>query len=216
MEIKPTRILCENVDVNEINDAKLKQLPVEDVHQYKYKIAYNLDKYEPHTHKYMFEDITKLCNAQPKLRLSVGAQVMLLVNMAVTQGLVNGSRGVVKSFTQYKTINSKGEESIKYAPVVMFPVGRSRIEMAIHRHGYEVKDGKYLIGTIFQIPLKLAYAVTVHKSQGMTLNSAIINLRGVFEYGQAYVALSRVKDVNNLFLKNVGDLVLVLVDVLYW
>ena len=65
MEIKPTRILCENVDVNEINDAKLKQLPVEDVHQYKYKIAYNLDKYEPHTHKYMFEDITKLCNAQP-------------------------------------------------------------------------------------------------------------------------------------------------------
>jgi len=113
---------------------------------------------------------------------------------------VNGSRGVVTRFIEYKTLNSKGEEKIQYRPVVRFSNGH---EMAMNRHEYEVKDGNYLSATIFQIPLKLAYAITVHKSQGMTLDSAIINLKGVFEYGQAYVALSRVKDINNLFLKNV-------------
>lgn len=199
MEIKPTRILCENVDVDEINQTKLEQLPAEEIHKYKYKIEYNLDNYESRVHQFMFKDITKLCNAQPKLCLSVGAQVMLLVNKDVKQGLVNGSRGVVTRFIEYKTLNSKGEEKIQYRPVVKF----SNDEIVIDRHGYEVKDGKYLIATIVQIPLKLAYAITVHKSQGMTLDSAIIDLKGVFEYGQAYVALSRVKDINNLFIKNV-------------
>ena len=199
MEIKPTRILCENVDVNEINQTKLEQLPAEEIHKYKYKIEYNLDNYKPRVHQYMFKDVTKLCNAQPKLSLSVGAQVMLLANLDVKRGLVNGSRGVVTRFLECKTLNSKGEKKVQYRPIIRF----GNAEMAVGRHGYEIKDGKYLIATIFQIPLKLAYAVTVHKSQGITLDSAIINLRGVFEYGQAYVALSRVKDVNNLFLKNV-------------
>ena len=199
MEIKPTRILCENVDVNNINQTKLEQLPAEEIHKYKYKIEYN--NYEPRVNQYMFKDVTKLCNAQPKLNLSVGAQVMLLVNIDVKRGLVNGSRGVVTRFLEYKTLNSKGEEKIQYRPIVRF--GNAETEIVVHRHGYEIKDGKDLIATIYQIPLKLAYAVTVHKSQGMTLDSAIINLKGVFEYGQAYVALSRVKDVNNLFLKNV-------------
>lgn len=202
MEIKPTRILCENVDVDEINKTKLMELPSEDIYKYKYKIVYNLDNYEPRIHQYMFKDITKICNAQPKISLSVGAQVMLLANIDVELGLVNGSRGVVTRFLESKTLNSKGEEKVQYTPIVRFG-NTEKTEMIVNRRGYEIKDGKHLIATIFQIPLKLAYAVTVHKSQGMTLDSAIINLRGVFEYGQAYVALSRVKDVNNLFLKNV-------------
>ena len=197
MEIKPTRILCANVDVNEINKTKLMQLPADEIHIYKYKIEYNLDNYEPRSHTFMFKDITKLCNAQPKLSLSVGAQVMLLVNIDVKRGLVNGSRGVVTGFFPCNTAKGK----TRLIPVVKFGNAEGT-DMAIQRHGYEVKDGKYLIATIFQVPLKLAYAITVHKSQGMTLDSAIINLRGVFEYGQAYVALSRVKDINNLFLKN--------------
>lgn len=101
----------------------------------------------------MFKDITKLCNAQPKLSLSVGAQVMLLVNIDVTGGLVNGSRGVVTRFIECKTLNSKEEEKIQHRPVVRFSNGA---EMVMSRHGYEVKDGKYLVATIFQIPLKLA------------------------------------------------------------
>jgi ATP-dependent DNA helicase PIF1 len=200
MEIKPTRILCKNVDVDEINRANLEQLPAEAIHKYKYKIEYTAN-YEPSVHQYMFKDITKLCNAQPKLSLSVGAQVMLLVNIDVKRGLVNGSRGVVTRFLECKTLNSKGEEKVQYRPIIRFG-NIEKTETAVSRHGYEIKHDNDLIATIYQIPLKLAYAVTVHKSQGITLDSARINLRGVFEYGQAYVALSRVKDVNNLFLKN--------------
>jgi len=100
-------------------------------------------------------------------------------------------------------INSKGKDKMKYTPVVKFDIDGNGTEIVINEHSYDVKDGNCLIGTISQIPLKLAYAITVHKSQGLTLDSAIINLKGVFEYGQAYVALSRVKGVKNLFLKNI-------------
>jgi ATP-dependent DNA helicase PIF1 len=199
MGIKPTRILCENVDVDNINQTKLYKLPSEEIHKYKYKIIYS-DIYDSRSHKYIFKDVSKLCNTQPVLYLSVGAQVMLLVNIDVKLGLVNGSRGVVMRFTKYKIVND-GKESIKYIPIVKF-ANAEATEMSIHRHNYEVKRDGQVIAYISQFPLKLAYAITVHKSQGMTLDSAIINLRGVFEYGQAYVALSRVKDVNNLFLKN--------------
>jgi ATP-dependent DNA helicase PIF1 len=201
MVIKPTRILCENVDVNEINLKQLDKLPAEDVYQYKYKIEYNRDNYDPACHKFLFEDITKRCNAQPTLLLSIGAQVMLLINIDVKKGLVNGSRGVITKFEPIK-IMIKNKEKTKYIPIVKFMNG---IEIPISHHEYEVNDGRYLIGIIFQIPLKLAYAITVHKSQGMTLDCALINLKGVFEYGQAYVALSRVKNVENLFVKNITN-----------
>jgi ATP-dependent DNA helicase PIF1 len=201
-EIKPTRILCENVDVDRINMTKLNKLPVEEIYSYKYSIEYNHD-YNPRSHCFMFKDITKICNVTPKLLLSVGAQVMLLVNLDVVDGLVNGSRGVVTRFHSVTT-SINGKEKVKFIPVVKF-VNR-KTEMLVHQHMYEIKDGKCIIATISQIPLKLAYAVTVHKSQGMTLDSAIIDLAGVFAYGQAYVALSRVKDINNLFIKNVSKL----------
>lgn len=186
MEIKPTRILCRNVDVNDINTAKLERLPSEEIYRYKYNVETIHCKY---TH--LFKDITKICNAMPELLLSIGAQVMLLANIDPVNKLVNGSRGVVTSF------KSNG---VKLLPVVKF----MNLETIIEIHKYEITDtNNQVIGAVFQIPLKLAYAITVHKSQGMTLDSAIINLKGVFEYGQAYVALSRVKEIENLFVKNI-------------
>ena len=185
--IKPTRIFCHNADVNEINERKLKKLNATEIKQYDSDIEYNSNFYDPRKHKFIFQDITKICNAQPTISLAVGAQVMLLINIDTKNGLVNGSRGVVLEFTNNEL------------PVVLFKNGS---KLVIDFHKYEVTEGKKLIGTIFQIPLKLAYAITVHKSQGMTLDSAIIDLNGVFEYGQAYVALSRVKDVNSLYLYN--------------
>lgn len=186
-EIKPTKILCHNVDVNEINKRKLEKLPTKEIKEYNADIEYNPNYYNPYKHKFLFQDITKICNAQPNLSLALGAQVMLLTNIDTKNGLVNGSRGVIVNFTNEEL------------PVVLF---KNNCQLIIDYHKYEIKEGKYLIGTIFQIPLKLAYAITVHKSQGMTLDSAIIDLNGVFEYGQAYVALSRVKDVKSLLLLN--------------
>lgn len=185
--IKPTKILCHNADVNEINKRKLEKLPTKEIKEYNADIEYNSNFYNPFKHKFLFQDITKICNAQPVLSLALGAQVMLLINIDTKIGLVNGSRGVIVDFTNEEL------------PVVLFKNG---CKLIIDYHKYEVKEGKYLVGTIFQIPLKLAYAITVHKSQGMTLDSAIIDLNGVFEYGQAYVALSRVKNIESLFLLN--------------
>jgi ATP-dependent DNA helicase PIF1 len=186
MEIKPTKILCHNADVNEINRKKLQKLPANEIKEYNVDIEYT-NFYNPHRHKFLFQDISKLCNAQPDLFLAIGAQVMLLINKDTKNGLVNGSRGVVVEFTKNEL------------PVVLFKNGT---KMEINFHNYEVHEGKSLIAVIYQIPLKLAYAITVHKSQGMTLDSAVIDLKGVFEYGQAYVALSRVKNVDSLFLTN--------------
>jgi len=186
-EIQPTKILCCNDDVGVINSYELLKLNSQ-ILEYEMDICYT-KIYNQSTHRDLFADIGRLCNAQPKLELAVGAQVLHLVNIPETN-IVNGSRGVVTRFQ-------------KDDPVVRF---RNGIELVVSYHGYEVTEyinGKMtLIATIYQIPLKLAYAVTSHKSQGMTLDSAIIDLLRVFEYGQAYVALSRVKDVKNLQLLN--------------
>ncbi len=142
---------------------------------------------QTHDREKLVERFKKNCLVDPDLVLCVGAQVMLLINL-VAGVLVNGSRGVVVRF----------EEDI---PVVRFVCG---IEMLIDHHTWEVEeDGKVLIqGT--QIPLKLAWAITIHKCQGSTLDYAEIDLENVFEYGQAYVALSRVKDLSGLKLTGIN------------
>ena len=187
--VKPTKILCKNVDVNIVNRQELLKLKSE-IFEYRVDISHNPAVYTPDIHKHLFSDVTKICNAQYTLELAVGAQVLHLVNIPDTN-IVNGSRGVVIGFDESDL------------PVVQFKNGVAR---TIGYHGYEITEihnrKTRIIGTIYQIPLKLAYAVTVHKSQGMTLDCAIVDLGGVFEYGQAYVALSRVKDVKGLLVYN--------------
>jgi ATP-dependent DNA helicase PIF1 len=121
----------------------------------------------------------------PSLQLAVGAQVMLLINMDQERGLVNGSRGVVLRYTPGGL------------PVVRFlscpePVIVDRASWWLSDY-----DG---IGRS-QIPLRIAYAVTIHKAQGATLDSALIDIgSSTFEYGQAYVALSRVRSLEGLYI----------------
>lgn len=123
------------------------------------------------------------CMAAPRLRLCVGAQVMLLKNQAPGTGLVNGSRGVVVGFVD-------GGH-----PVVLFTTGQkvvippARFSAIIHGAG-EVSR--------IQVPLKLAWAITVHKSQGMSLDLVRVSLRAMFAEGQAYVALSRARSLAGL------------------
>jgi ATP-dependent DNA helicase PIF1 len=119
-----------------------------------------------------------------ELKLKIGSQVMLITNLDQDSGLVNGKVGIVKECkATYVLVQFKGNEystEIKYA--------EWKVE------GYETVSRN-------QIPLILAYAITTHKSQGATLESAYIDIgRSVFEYGQAYVALSRVKSLEALYL----------------
>ncbi len=107
----------------------------------------------------------------------------------------NGERGTIKSINNFGIVVSKdsGEDIIIE-------------EHTWERYRYSKGTGgvtKYVDATYTQYPLKLGWAISIHKSQGMTLDAATINVgRGCFEHGQLYVALSRVKDLKNLSFVN--------------
>ncbi|XP_066257845.1 ATP-dependent DNA helicase PIF1 [Euwallacea similis] len=117
-----------------------------------------------------------------RLELKVGAQVMLLKNINVSAGLVNGARGVIKEFRNG-------------LPLVQF---RNRKEYLAQREQWIIKTaGGASLGRK-QVPLKLAWAFSIHKSQGLTLDCVEMSLGRVFEAGQAYVALSRSQSLESL------------------
>merc|ERR1740139_2075127 len=107
---------------------------------------------------------------------------MMLKNL---NGLVNGSRGVVVKF-----VTSGGTESVGMAPLVRWMCGR---ETTVR---YEVSDHDKIKRS--QLPLKLCWAMTIHKSQGMSIDYLEVDLRHIFEKGQAYVALSRARTLEGL------------------
>ena len=122
-----------------------------------------------------------------KLFLKVGAQVMLNVNLDVENGLVNGSRGVVTGY----------ENSLLY---VKFMDGRVH---CFDRHEYVYEEDGVVLYKVLQYPFILAYALSIHKIQGCTLDCAIIDIGySVFEASMSYVALSRVKNLEGLYLKS--------------
>ncbi|XP_076001063.1 ATP-dependent DNA helicase PIF1 [Genypterus blacodes] len=119
------------------------------------------------------------------IQLKVGAQVMLTKNLDVQRGLVNGARGVVVAF-----------ESGKHGlPRVRFLCGATEV---LKPERWVFKSGGGLHLSRQQLPLKLAWAISIHKSQGMTLDCVEISLARVFECGQAYVALSRARSLEGL------------------
>jgi ATP-dependent DNA helicase PIF1 len=120
-----------------------------------------------------------------ELSLVEEAQVMLIANIEPEAGLVNGSRGVILGFCP-----ATGN------PIVEFMNGRREV---IGRHSWPIEDYPFVSRT--QIPLRLAYAFTIHKSQGSSLDCALVDIgSGNFEFGQAYVALSRVRSLDALYL----------------
>ncbi|EGD76622.1 hypothetical protein PTSG_07735 [Salpingoeca rosetta] len=120
------------------------------------------------------------------LELKVGAQVMLSANVNVSAGLANGSRGVVVKF-----------DAVGW-PVVEFANGR---EETVRMHTWRIRTAAGRVMECKQVPLRLAWAVSIHKSQGMTLDALEVDLSRVFEWGQAYVALSRARTYEGLCVK---------------
>lgn len=122
-----------------------------------------------------------------ELRLKKGARVMCLHNIAVDQGICNGSQGIIVDFMQ---------SSDTKVPVVLFSNGiRTVIEPVW------IQSEEYPCIGIAQIPLCLAWALTIHKIQGATLAMGEMDLGdSVFEYGQTYVALSRIQSIEGLYL----------------
>ena len=123
---------------------------------------------------------------EKELKLKVGAQVINLLNDS-DENLVNGDTGVVEE------IHEDGAE-YSYVVVNFNRVGRKMVGYKKFHQGNE--DFEYRK----QIPLKTAWAITIHKSQGMTLDSAIISAAAMFADGQCYVALSRVRSLDGLYM----------------
>ena len=107
---------------------------------------------------------------------------------------VNGSLGTIIDF----------EKATDY-PVVELHTGR---KIVVEPDTWELRDGDVKRASLAQIPLRLAWAITVHKSQGMTLDAAKIDLRKAFVEGMGYVALSRVKSLQTLSLVGINRMAL--------
>ena len=136
----------------------------------------------------LVEILKNNCLSPETLELKIGASVMFTRN-DFEGGYVNGTLGTVVDF------------SALGLPVVQTKNGTVTAETAM----WEVMDGNRILASISQIPLRLAWAITVHKSQGMSLDAAIIDLSQAFEYGQGYVALSRVRTLAGLYLEGVNE-----------
>jgi ATP-dependent exoDNAse (exonuclease V) alpha subunit len=178
--IRPTMLFTRRMDVEGINRSALDDLQG-DCKIYTAKVLPVLG--------YRAADIKKIVDKMDleagyvrELYLKLGAQVMLLTNLS--ENLVNGSRGVVVDFDE------------KGLPLVQFQSGETK---SLSAESWQSEHDNPI--TVKQIPLRLAYAITIHKAQGATLDCAVIDVgSNTFEYGQAYVALSRMKNLEGLYI----------------
>ena len=118
-----------------------------------------------------------------ELTLTVNTQVILTTNLDVEHGLCNGARGIITHFTP------EGHPSIQFTTLTVVVVPR-KVTLRISRY----------FGQRTQYPLILGWAISIHRSQGMTLDYAVADLSNCFDYGQAYVTLSRVRSLEGLWL----------------
>jgi hypothetical protein len=169
------KLFSHNVDVDRVNDGVLAQLPGE-------PRVYAMSSQGPDA---LVSALKKGCLSPETLRLKPGAAVMFTKNNP-KEGFVNGTLGTVEEFDAHD-----------HHPIVKTRSGRrvdvEPMDWAVEEHGT-------IRARVTQLPLRLAWAITVHKSQGMSLDEAVVDLRGVFEFGQGYVALSRVRRLSGLYL----------------
>ena len=160
-----------------------------------------LDKLKTETHVYYMtsrgrknavESLIKRCLAPEQLELKLHSEVMFVANNPAKQ-FYNGTLGRVVKFTD------------DGRPVIQT---KQRL-ITVDEHTWKTEDGDKTIAEITQLPLRLAWAITIHKSQGMSLDAAEIDLSKSFEPGMGYVALSRVRSVEGLYIKGINNMAMV-------
>ncbi|OIO49673.1 MAG: hypothetical protein AUJ36_01830 [Parcubacteria group bacterium CG1_02_41_26] len=170
-----TRIFSHNMDVDRVNSQELGQLPGET----KFFQMFSRGQ------RNFVASLKKGCLSPETLELKKDACVMFTKNN-LKEGFVNGTIGKVIGFSEesnYPIVRITSGEEIEVLPM----------EWTVEEHG-DIK------ARITQVPLRLAWAITIHKSQGMSLDMAVMDLQKVFEFGQGYVALSRVRRLSGLYL----------------
>lgn len=176
IDFTPTKLYTHNIDVDRINIQELNKINNPSF-TFKYKsegTAKNIEK------------IFKSSLVLEKINLKKDAVVMFIKNNH-DLGYVNGTTGTIVDFDKETKL-----------PIVKTSDG-SLIKISLEEWTME-NESANVVAKVLQVPLKLAWAITIHKSQGMTLDSAEIDLSKTFEVGQGYVALSRIKNINGLRL----------------
>lgn len=174
------KLFTHNADVDVLNDHRLHRIEGQ-------AYAYTMKSWGK---KQLVETLQKNCLAPERLVLKIGAQVMFVKNN-FENGYVNGTLGRVIAFNEETKL-----------PIIETFSGR---EVAVTSTEWQLSDGDEVVASIEQLPLRLAWAVTVHKSQGMSLDAAEIDLRKSFEFGMGYVALSRVRRLSGLYIRGLNE-----------
>lgn len=179
--LAPTKLYSHNVNVDAENERELAKIPGEEH-------AYGMAE---RGHDHLAAALRKSCLAPERLRLKVGARVMFVKNN-FEMGYANGTLGrVTECDASGVTVKTNNGETVR-----------------VERANWRVEDGGRTLAEITQYPLRLAWAITVHKSQGMSLDAAEIDLSQSFEKGMGYVALSRVRTLSGLSLKGLNGMAL--------
>jgi len=180
--INPTKLYTHNLNVDAINDFELSKIQEEE--EVFYMDSNGVDA--------VVASLKKNCLTPEELKLKIGAIVMFVKNN-FRKGYVNGTLG--------KIIGFDGDN----LPIVRT---RSGEEIVATLASWEVEQKGKVVASISQIPLRLAWAITVHKSQGMSLDAAEIDLSRSFECGMGYVALSRVRRLDSIKLLGINQMAL--------
>ncbi|MFA6463860.1 MAG: helix-turn-helix domain-containing protein [Candidatus Paceibacterota bacterium] len=174
------KLFSHNVDVDRVNDEMLE------------KIEGKSETFSMSSmgHDMLVSILKKGCLSPEKLSLKIGAAVMFTKNN-LKEGYMNGTLGIVESFSAFT-----------HNPIIKI---RSGNLIEAESADWNVEDDGKVKARISQLPLRLAWAITVHKSQGMSLDEAVMDLSKVFEFGQGYVALSRVRTLSGLYLLGLNE-----------
>ncbi len=175
-----TRLFPHNKNVDTINISELKKLPGK-------SRVFLMAARGPAT---LSDALIRGCISPERLELKEGAVVMFTKNNPQL-GFVNGTLGSVIGF-----------DSVSKYPLVETHEGR---RILVEPMEWSISEGDEVLAKITQLPLKLAWAMTIHKSQGVSLDAAVMDLSQAFEFGQGYVALSRVRRLSGVHLLGINQ-----------
>lgn len=184
INFRPTKLYTHNIDVDRINNQELEKLDG----------GLRVFVQKSSGQKKNVEKIFKSSLVLEEVKLKKNAVVLFIKNN-YEKGYVNGTTGVVVDFDRDSGM-----------PIIEIFSGR-KILTALEDWSIEDDEGN-VIAKVSQVPLRLAWAITVHKSQGMTLDAAEVDLSKTFQPGQGYVALSRVRGIEGLRLVGMNDMAL--------